>query len=405
LMRFAVALTACLLAMPEMATAQERDPAIDAKRRDLEAVEARLDELEQDLDARRGSRDALVGELEGLERDIAQLARAGHQLTAMIQEQTRAVARLEQRLDSERRALGRERSVLAGLLRSVHALGGAERIRLLLDQEDVARTGRVLSYYSYLNGYRLRRIEAIAARAQRLEALRQEASEETQRLATLAASQEETRRRLAKAQTLRSHLLVGLEQTIATREQRLSSLREDAMGLRALIEQLERRAMALPEADLQQEPISRRRGQLRWPLKRTRLLHRFGRKKGDSGQRWDGVVLAAKEGTDVRAVYHGRIVYADWLRGFGLLTIIEHDEEYMTLYGHNQTLLKEQGEWVGAGDLIALSGASGGQRAPGLYFAIRHSGRPVDPEAWCASRADLDTRAGSSPEPSVAAER
>ena len=376
-------------------SAQEPKPAIDATRRDLESVESRLRDLEHDLNARRGSRAVLSGELERLERDIAQLARAGRQLDEMLDEQSRALGRLEQRLHEERRALERERAALAGLVRSAHALGAGERIRLLLDQEDVARMGRVLSYYGYLNRYRVQRLEAVRVSTRRLEALRLQALEETQRLAMLAASQEDTRLRLEEAQALRSRLLKDLEETRVTREQRVAALKEDARGLRGLVEQLERRAMALPEADVTQEPIERARGRLDWPLAESRLIHRFGRPKGDSGQQWDGVVLAAAEGMEVRAVHHGRVAYADWLRGFGLLVIIEHDDGYMTLYGHNQALLKEPGEWVAAGDVIALSGSSGGRRSAGLYFAIRHRGRPVDPEVWCGAQAGKRRRGAS----------
>jgi septal ring factor EnvC (AmiA/AmiB activator) len=242
-----------------------------------------------------------------------------------------------------------------------------------------------MSYYGYLNRYRLGRLRGFAERTRHLEALRLEASEETQRLAMLAARQEDTRRRLAQAQTQRTELLAQLEQTIASREERFAVLRADAERLRALVEQLERQAAILPEADVSQEPIATLRGRLAWPLGAGKLVKRFGRVKGDSGQRWDGVLIAAAEGTEVRAVHHGRVVYADWLRGFGLLIIIEHDDGYMSLYGRNQTLLKEAGEWVASGETIALSGSSGGQRMPGLYFAIRHHGRPLDPERWCGS--------------------
>jgi septal ring factor EnvC (AmiA/AmiB activator) len=116
------------------------------------------------------------------------------------------------------------------------------------------------------------------------------------------------------------------------------------------------------------------------------LRSRYDSPKDDGNQRWDGVVLGADEGSEVRAVHQGQVAYADWLRGFGLLLIIEHDEGYMTLYGHNQTLLKEPGEWVAAGDAVALSGSSGGRASPGLYFAIRHRGRPLNPEQWCRGK-------------------
>jgi len=367
--------------------AAAEDGNIDARRHDLEQVEQRVESLEQDLEARRSSREVLLAELEQRERDIANLALAGRQLTDMIQAQQRTLKELEGRLEGERNALASERAGLAGLLRSAYALGRGDRIRLLLDQEDLAKLSRVLSYYGYLNRYRLERLEAAAARARRLEALTRETADETARLAQLAARQEETRNRLAQARAQRALLLENLEQTIASGEDRVSALRAEAEGLRSLIEQLERQASALPEQEVRQAPIGEQRGRLGWPMPPNRLIAVFGTAKADTGQAWDGVLIAAPEGTEVRAVHPGRVVYADWLRGFGLLTIIEHDEGYMTLYGHNQTLLKEPGEWVAAGDSIALSGASGGLSDAGLYFAIRHRGRPLDPQQWCLAQA------------------
>jgi septal ring factor EnvC (AmiA/AmiB activator) len=372
--------------------AQTESDAVDTKRKDLENMQRALEDLEQDLEARRNSRSVLAGELERHERDVAQLARAGHQLNAMIDEQVRALEKLQRELEVERGHLESERRSLSALLRSAYALGSDQYIRMLLDQEDMARMGRTLSYYGYLNRYRIRRLQDFSERARRLEALRLEASEETQRLAMLAARQEATRDKLETAQAQRTALLADLEATISGREERLTELRQDAEALRALVEQLERRALVLPEADVAKVSIAKRRGTLAWPLGRGRILRRFGQTKGDGGQRWDGVLLAAPEGSEVHAIHHGRVAYADWLRGFGLLIIIEHDEGYMSLYGHNQTLFKEPGEWVDDGEAIALSGSSGGQRNSGLYFAIRHQGRPLNPERWCHSVRKLGRR-------------
>jgi septal ring factor EnvC (AmiA/AmiB activator) len=375
---------AALLALSAISYAQEQvDADLEAKRRDLVDLEHRLREIKADIEVRRSSRAVLLSELEKYERDIAQLVLAGHQLDEMIGEQSRVLGDVQRRLDAQGQALERERATLAGLLRSAYALGGQERIRFLLDQDDVAQVGRLLSYYGYLNRDRVRRIQAVEEGARKLESLRREAAEETQRLAMLAARQEETRQRLAAAQAQRASLLADLDRSIASREESAASMQEDAQALRGLLEQLERQAMALPEADVSQESLARLRGRLSWPVDGGKLAGRFGRAKGDGGQRWDGVLITGAEGTPVYAVHHGRVVYADWLRGFGLLLIIEHEDGYMTLYGQNQTLLKERGEWVSAGDPIALSGSSGGRRTPGVYFAIRHHGRPVDPERWC----------------------
>ncbi len=360
----------------------EPDP-LAPQRRALTQMESELTDLERDLEARRRGREALLGELETYERDIAQLANGSRQLETMIKEQVKVQARLQQDLEAERAALERERRSLAALIRSAHTLGNHENLRLLLDQQDIARQGRLMSYYGYLNRYRLGRLDSFTARAENFERLRAETAEETQRLAMLAGRQKEMRERLAQTQSQRSALLTELEQQIAGGAEQAEILREDTEHLRALVTQLERQGMIMPEVNLDPQPIASRRGQLPWPVANgSLLLSRFGdRAEGSKVQ--DGVLIGVREGSEVRAIHHGRVVYADWLRGYGQLIIIDHDEGYMSLYGHNQSLLKEAGEWVGVGEVIALSGASGGRKTAALYFAIRRDSQPENPEAWC----------------------
>ncbi len=360
----------------------EPDP-LAPQRRALTQMESELTDLERGLEARRRGREALLAELETYERDIAQLANGSRQLESLIKEQVKVQARLQQDLEAERAALERERRSLAALIRSAHTLGNHENLRLLLDQQDIARLGRLMSYYGYLNRYRLGRLDSFTARAENFERLRAEAAEETQRLAMLAGRQQEMRERLAQTQSQRSALLTELEQQIAGGAEQADILREDTEHLRALVTQLERQGMIMPEVNLDPQPIASRRGRLPWPVANGgMLLSRFG-ERADGSKIQDGVLIGVREGSEVRAIHHGRVVYADWLRGFGQLIIIDHDEGYMSLYGHNQGLLKEAGEWVGVGEVIALSGASGGRKTAALYFAIRHDGQPENPEAWC----------------------
>ncbi len=376
-----------LLALPilELAVAETPADPVEAQRQALTLKESKLQDLEHGLDARRRGRDALVAEVESHERDIAQLAHSGRQLEAMIAEQVKTLTKLQKDLEAERTALARERRSLAALIRSAHTLGNNEHLRMLLDQQDLARLGRLMAYYGYLNRYRLGRLDNFSARAANFDRLRNETSQETQRMAILAARQKEMRERLGRAQADRAALLTELEKEIAGGTQQVSLLREDTENLRAVVTQLERQAMIMPEASLAQQSIASRRGELPWPLTGARIVTRFGAVGGEGGKAQDGVLIAVSEGSEVRAIHHGRVVYADWMRGYGQLIIIDHDEGYMSLYGHNQTLLKEAGEWVADGEVIALSGASGGRKTAALYFAIRHASQPQNPEEWCSS--------------------
>lgn len=383
-------LTLCLAIMVASAPTWSEDDAIESHKRDLTDVEQRLRDLERNLTERREQRRKLGAELERREREIAELARERRRLAATIGEQKQALERLRDRLATEQETLGRERATLGDLLRSLYAVGWGNQVRILLDQEDTKRLSRIMAYYGYFNRVRMKRIEAIIQRARRLDDLARQAAAEKERLVSLAQKQEATHARLATVQDQRASILTALEQTIITREERVEELQAQAQELRLLLEWLEQQALILPESGVSQESLKQLRGRLAWPVADASLLSRYDSPKEGGIQRWDGVVLKVREGAEVRAVHHGQVAYADWLRGFGLLIIIAHDDDYMTLYGHNQALLKERGEWVVTGEPIALSG--GGRLSSGLYFAIRYHGRPLNPEQWCRRKAGSKRR-------------
>jgi septal ring factor EnvC (AmiA/AmiB activator) len=382
---FALALFGHLGLAVMVAQSLAQDDLVAAPTRDLERIEQRMRALEEDLGARQRQRETIGDQLERSDRDIADLARAGHELKVLLAEQRQVKVDLDARLTVGRASLEREREGLARLVRAAYTVGRGAGVRLLLAAEDLRLVDRAMAYYGYLNRERRRRIAAVTDQALDLERLAGEAAGESERLARLVVYQEDMRQRLIAAREQRTALLAELDLGIATAREGIVALATDAHGLRQVIEQLARQAQIAPEADLQQVPLAQRRGKLPWPLQPTALLAQFNAPKGAEGQRWDGVVLAAEEGAEVRALYHGRVVYADWLRGFGLRAVIDHGDGYLSLYGHNQTLLKEVGEWVGAGDVIALSGSSGGQPTGQLYFAIRHRGQAQDPQAWCSA--------------------
>jgi murein hydrolase activator len=342
--------------------------------------------LRADLAARQRERETIGSDLERSDRDIADLARAGRELGLMLAEQTKVKEGLETRLAAGKARLERERQGLAELVRAAYAAGRGGGLRILLDRDGVRRLDRAMAYYGYLNRERQRRIAEVTEQTQALARLAAEAAEESDRLGRVVVFQEETRGRLVAARGERASVLADLDRGIAHGREGIAALEADAQALREVIDQLARQAQIRAEVDLEPASLAQSRGKLPWPLARIAVLAPFNAPKG-SGQHWDGIVLAAEEGTEVHAVHNGRIVYADWLRGFGLLAVVDHSGGYMSLYGYNQTLLKEVGEWVGAGDVIALSGRSGGQEAGQLYFAIRYRGQPQDPGAWCSPAA------------------
>ncbi|AHF05286.1 peptidase M23 [Marichromatium purpuratum 984] len=380
-----------LLALVVPASGSE--PALETRQRDLVEIEREVERLGAALADQQRTRGELIGALEEHEREVARLALAEREIARQQVRQGARAEALAQRRLAARAALDDQLDDLAELVRTAHVAGRADRLRLLLNQEDPVRAGRVLSYFAYLNRDRVRRIERVRGEIARLAALAAAATEQAARLATLGAERGATRARLEAAQDERETVLAALETAIAARRDDLAARRADAETLRRLIEHLRQRAAIEAELEIRRDPFVARKGRLTWPLLEGRVLAGFGSRKADSQLRWDGVLLAAEAGEEVRAVYDGRVVYADWLRGFGLLLVLEHGDGFMSLYGHNQALTKEVGEWVGAGEVIALSGSSGGQSRPALYFAIRRNGKPQDPVQWCrrpGGRAALD---------------
>jgi septal ring factor EnvC (AmiA/AmiB activator) len=367
--------------------------ALEARSHDLEQIQQTVEALGAELIRQQGDRQALIEELETREREVAAAAVKGRELARQIAEQTRLAERLRVRQIEEHRSLDQELTVWADLIHTAYVMGRADRLRLLLNQEDTAKATRILSYFAYLNRAQLSRVDAIRIQIERLTRLTSEAQRESARLLELAGDQEAVLAQLEQAKTERAEVLRQLEESIASRTLDLRSLERDAQALRQLVEHLRQRAQMLAELEIQRDPFKARKGRLGWPLLGSHVLAEFGAPKKDTELRWDGVLLAAREGDEVRAVYDGRVLHADWLRGFGLLLVIDHGDGYMSLYGHNEALLKEPGEWVATGEVIALSGKSGGRDEPVLYFAIRHNGRPQDPAAWC----DGSAREGAHP--------
>jgi septal ring factor EnvC (AmiA/AmiB activator) len=371
---------------PASARATDADATVGQHQAALDEMQARLAELRASIADRVAYRDALLAELRVFEQDIADLTRANRQLSAMIATQQAALADISARLNSTRAELAHARAVLAELLRMAHQAGHDRPLRLLVGQADARRQGRILGYYRVLAAERAARVAEIGALRRDLAALEQQGRDEALRLQRLASRQEQTRLRMTRARGARAAILSDLDGSIDADRTRVAALHADAEALKTLIDELKRRADIAAEAELDQIAIAERRGQLAWPLPATQVLRPFGAGRAQGALHADGVLLEAEPGSEVRAVHHGRVAYADWLRGFGMLLVIDHGGGYMTLYGHNQALLKEVGEWVAGGDVIALSGSTGGAVPAALYFAIRYQGQALDPAGWCRSR-------------------
>jgi septal ring factor EnvC (AmiA/AmiB activator) len=354
--------------------------------RELSRISATIAALEREIRAAESDRGEASLALERHERSIAAIAREQRRLAAAAHLLDGELARLgaarraiDQEVQAQRRALSR-------LLRQSYALGHQHPVRLLLQDREPATVARLLRYQSYLARQRRERIAALDGALARLATTEEAIDVESHRLERLQAERESRRGALLDERARRQAALQRLERELGARASALDALRADRERLAALVQRL-RQAIDDVPAELE-PPRSFRalRGRLPWPV-RGRVARRFGERRDEAGLSWQGVVLEAPAGGEVRAVAHGRVVFADWLRGFGMMVILDHGGGYMSLYGHSQSLLREPGEWVAAGDPVATVGDSGGHASTGVYFEIRHEGRPQDPSRWCSLKA------------------
>jgi septal ring factor EnvC (AmiA/AmiB activator) len=350
---------------------------------ELRAVREKIERITQQVSRDALDRDRLSGNLRAAELS---LGRARLELEHANREYADRSARrgaLAQERLQQQQVLVNERAALAGQLRVAYMIGRQEPLKLLLNQQDPLHSGRLFAYYGYIGRARADQIAHIQVQVQRLDGLDQQLQQQQAELATLKAAQQQQTQQLERSRNDRQQVLATLTAAARTREQSLARLKSQQAGLEGLLKELNRSLKSVAPPD-NATAFGRSRGLLPWPVA-GRLTAQFGDTRA-SGVKWEGVVIATERDAPVRAVSAGRVVYADWLPGMGLLEILDHGEGYMSLYGHNDRLLKAAGESVGAGEAIAAAGDTGGRAAPELYFEIRRGGKPVNPAPWFKAR-------------------
>lgn len=393
---------------------------IEAARQDVAELQKLLKQIERE-------KSTVQKQLQTTESEMGQLEK---QVDSLQQEIDRSEAELE-RLNDEKATLEGariEQQRLIGIqARAAYQSGRQEYLKLLLNQQNPEKFSRTLTYYDYLSKARFEQLESFNETLRQLAGV--EAGIEKQQ-ATLAEQQDglkQRRAQLAEVREERQLALAKLDKDLSSRDQKLKARKQEQAQLERVLqtieetlarqareaEQARQRALALAREREQEQarqqqagspssapsgpivssaggnfggPFAKAKGKLPWPVD-GRLVARYGTPRGgDARTKWDGVLIGANIGTQVRAVHGGRVVFADWLRGAGLLVILDHGNGYLSLYGHNQSLLRDAGDIVKAGDPIATVGTSGGQDAAALYFAIRQQGRPSDPAQWCRAQ-------------------
>jgi len=373
-----------LLGGMECGLAQDaNDELTKVKERELEDVRERISELKKSMDVSATERDRLTAALQTQEVAISEQRLRLKDIGRQQAYTTNKKQQLDADLADREVHLDEESVALAAQVRTAYMSGSQEKIRLLLNQRDPATLGRLMAYYRYLNDYRAENIAAVVEQIRKLDELRGQIAAEEARLAELAATRYAELTLLNESQEERTSLLVALKKKIKNEGQEVERLAAQEKDLTRLIAEL---TSILSDYPIRSEqPFSEHKGKLTWPVAGS-LLHDFGQPRVGGNIKWNGVVLAAPRGREVRAIYHGRIAFADWLAGMGLLVIVDHGDGYMTLYGYNETILKNAGDWVAPGDVIATVGDSGGQSEASLYFELRKGTQPVNPRRWITRR-------------------
>lgn len=378
----ALLLLALLIALPGAAGAADARGGDEAR---LKQLRGRIETLQEKLNETRGRRDDVREEVRSLERRIGLQINILRKTDTQLRANEKKLADLNARAARERGNLGAQRQQLARQIYTAYLMGRQEYPKMLLNQENPARVSRVTTYYDYLNRARTERIADIRTTLARTETLEQQIRAQHRELENLRAGQREQKSALETSRARRGELLASLNREVRGQSQQMERLRADEKRLEQLIEELK---TVMPEPPLPPRagtPFSKLRGRLPLPT-RGPIIARYGGSKNLGNLKWRGLLIGGREGQNVISVFRGRVVFADWLRGFGLLLILDHGDGYMTLYGHNQSLHKGVGEWVEAGETVASLGNTGDMAQPGLYFEIRQNGEPRDPLIWCKAR-------------------
>ncbi|MFZ0499235.1 MAG: peptidoglycan DD-metalloendopeptidase family protein [Steroidobacteraceae bacterium] len=351
-------------------------------RAELQALRDQITRIARQVSRGQAERDRLTRQLRATEESVGKAKAA----LDGLREQRQAGATQRAQLEAQRRQLEADlasnRSTLSGQLRAAYLIGREEPLKLLLNQGSPAQAGRMFVYYSYFSRARALKIQAIEADLQHLGQVDGQLQAQDAKLAGLQQAQQAQVSALQQARSQRMQVLASISAQTQNHAERLARLRHQRSDLESLLAQLRRATASLPSENLGHSPFAQLRGRLARPVAGT-IIEGYGQVRA-GGLKWQGDLFATQRDAPVRAVSRGRVVYADWLAGLGLLIIIDHGDGYMSLYGHNDRLYESVGQPVAAGQIIAQAGDSGGSARPELYFEIRRDGEPLDPRQWLA---------------------
>ncbi|AFJ03147.1 Periplasmic septal ring factor with murein hydrolase activity EnvC/YibP [Methylophaga frappieri] len=355
----------------------------ESPKKELESVRSEMDSLNADLQADKQSRASLATQLAEQNKKIDQLDRDIHQTQDAIAKQNQHIAGLEQKMGKQTEAQQAQLDALYQQLRAAYRHAQPSYLKILLNQHDPALISRHHQYYRYFHQARQTQLSQIEHQLASLSQEQKTVFAAQKDLFALQENQAQQQALLEAQREQRQQTLAKLDNQISDKSSRLNALQQQEKALQSLLEKLRKQPPPAPKK-APEKPIpsfSGQSGSLLWPAD-GKLLARYGASRNIGKLRWKGIMISAESGSQVQASAAGRIVFADWMQGYGLLIIVDHGQQFMTLYGHNDSLLKSTGETVNAGEPIALSGQQRERQMTGVYFEVRQKGQPTDPLKW-----------------------
>jgi septal ring factor EnvC (AmiA/AmiB activator) len=380
---------------------------INEGRAELSEKDSELNEAQVEIDVAKQAMQSIELKKIDLQSRLAEVEKRYGETAAILKTLQAQIEQARQNLGKNQQdriiyqaEIDKQSKELAAQIKAAYAMGRKEKLKVMLNQQDPVLSSRMMLYYNYLNKARLKKLSDIKSIIQRQGQLDKQKDTETAQLEKSLEQKQTEQAVFDEVKKQRNLLLKQLLRDFSSHQQQLKDLKESENKLRGLIRQLQDEKDALADqSEPQNEPTTAivdttppinsdfisLKNQLPWPV--NGAVHKFGsaRAKG----LWDGVLIHADEGVEVKAVAKGKVAYADLLQGYGSLIIIDHGQGYMTVHGFNQSLYKKMGDLVEAGDVIASVGKSGGRKQSGLYFAIRKQGLPIDPLEWCIKQTTL----------------
>lgn len=346
-------------------------------------TQARIDAIARELERRSAAMQQRARELSATEKQVQQLDQRIAAVASQLAELATSLQRTNQRIDElqqqQQQLIAEQKQQQQWLAKQVdmaYRIGEHDLLKLILNQEEPAEIERLHGYYGYFNRARLQKLDELKATQAELEEVTAQVASEQQQLAQQKQQQEQQQQRLEQEKSEQQKLVRQLAQEQRQDQSRVAQLEQDQRELENVLAAI----IAALRDEPQLDGLRQLKGKMSWPTQGN-VQRIFGRSRS-GGVKWKGILIDAAEGTPVKAIADGRVIYANWMRGFGLLLVLDHGDGYMSLYGHNQTLLPNVGEVVRRGEEIARVGQSGGRESPALYFEIRLKGDPVNPTQW-----------------------